>query len=238
MVNLFNILLIDDDPDIYNLLKKISPYYVNLIFVTNKNQLYQKVLQNSFDIIIFDLLLKKDNSLDIISELKSNGMLANSKILILTKNPSPSLEISGHYLDVSEYIIKPIRPDLYIAIIDKYYRASRHKLTNIEQANAKIIKCGILEINTELAEVQLNKEQIITKLILTSIEYKLLLCLISKQGLIVSRDVLYKAGWQKKLSASNRTLDMRISSIRKKLGVAGNYVQTVRSKGYRLIDGK
>ncbi|MBT7610175.1 MAG: response regulator transcription factor [Bacteriovoracaceae bacterium] len=227
MNKLFKILLIDDDPLVFTLIERIILDDMSLDYVANSRQMNKMITKKNYDLFIIDIKLQEENGLELIQLLKSDNKLSSIKVFVLTADKSSVLEVSGQNLDVDEYIFKPFKPIVLQSRIQKYQRLKNKK-------NNSRLGIGILEIDKSTMKVFIKEKDRNTETQLTSIEYKILICLIDNLGEIVSRKKFSEVTGKPKFSEANRALDMRVSSLRKKLGKASNCIKSVRSIGYKL----
>ena len=222
------ILLIDDDQSICALLKNILQETAELSLTPNGLSAESELSNKKFDIVIFDLNLDEEKSgLDYFKEFKQKGFLVGTKTFILTADESIESEVAGHEINVDEYMKKPIDPILFRAIVEKHKRVlTENKSTELQFGNIKI----------DLGTLMVTMNQVDGKkdVSLTSKEFQILVSLVQNAGEVLTREDLYNSIWNKKADHIQRTLDMHVSSLRKKLGITGQCIKTIRSSGYKI----
>ena len=180
------------------------------------------------DLIILDLMLP---GLDGIEICKQSRHFYFGPILVLTACADDMSEVSLLKLGADDYLTKPIRPHVMVARIDALLRRASN-----QPPKTKVIAIGQLRLDTATREVNLGE----FKPVLTEAEYDILLLLASNPGIIVSRDDCCRSLRGIEHDANDRSVDMRISGLRKKLGdISAPYqlILTVRNKGYMLVNG-
>lgn len=217
-----NILLVEDDQ---SLAQWINDYLVshkfNLIHAADGEQAIKLFNQHSVDLVILDLNLPKLSGFEVCQHIRSQQP---TPILMLTASSEDNDEIKGLELGVSDFMHKPVRPRVLLAHIQALLR--REKPTTTEQ-----LQFGQLSIDKVSRGVKLNKE----KIDLTANEFDLLWLLASQAGQIVSRETLLKALRGLEYDGFDRSIDISISRLRKKLGDTAQpseKIKTIRAKGY------
>lgn len=227
MPALSKILLIEDDLAIFQLLEETLGESYLITLTGNAKEAEQAIIQDKYDIIIFDIFLEHENGMMILKKFQNAQLIHNSKVFILTSDETTESEIEGHRNGIDEYIKKPIIPKIFKAIVEKHIKSLNEiKGTNLSYGNIKVDLTSLnvsIDGNTNLKEVNL-----------TSKEFQILVSLIQNAGQVLSRESLYNSIWHKKTDNLQRTLDMHVSSLRKKLGETGSYIKTIRSTGYKI----
>ncbi|MBL4816885.1 MAG: response regulator transcription factor [Shewanella sp.] len=180
------------------------------------------------DLVILDLMLP---GLDGIEICKQSRSFYFGPILVLTACADDMSEVSLLKLGADDYLTKPIRPHVMVARIDALLRRA-----GSQSPSTEVIEVGQLSLDTATREVSLGQ----LKPVLTEAEYDILLLLASNPGNIVSRDDCCRSLRGIDYDANDRSVDMRISGLRKKLGdIYSPYklILTVRNKGYMLVNG-
>jgi DNA-binding response OmpR family regulator len=150
-------------------------------------------------------------------------------ILILTARDNDIDHVLGLELGADDYVIKPVEPRVLVARIQALLRRGRTALP----AEHRTLRFGGLTINTAARSVVLNEQAIA----LSSTEFDLLVFLAVRAGEIQSRETLYQQLYKREYDGLDRTLDVRISHLRKKLGDTGDpdKIRTVWGHGYLFV---
>ena len=184
------------------------------------------------DVILLDMMLPGCDGLTVLSKISDQF---TGIIIMITAKVDEFLEVSALNLGVHDYLIKPVRPHILVAKIKALSRLSSHNNddTNNDSFNGDVLNIQNLAINTNTRELFLN-DVLIT---ITPAEYDILLYFMRNPMMILSRDMLIKAVRNLDYDGLDRSIDMRISSLRKKLNDTKppyKYIKTVRAKGYIL----
>jgi two-component system phosphate regulon response regulator PhoB len=223
---MIEILIIDDEPDVADLLainlRKSGTFAVSRAL--NGAIGLQKAREQSPALVVLDVMLPGMSGLEVCKALKTNPATEPIPIMVLSAKATPADRIRGLELGAADYVTKPFSPRevvLRIAAIAKQSKgvASEQQLT-----------AGEISVNRTRHEVLVAGKEVR----LTGIEFKLLAYLMQTRGRVQSRDRLLVEVWEYSDSMTTRTVDAHIVRLRKKLGAAGDAIETVRSYGYRF----
>lgn len=219
------IAIVDDEEDIaelisHNLIKEGFD-----VRVFNDGEVFLSALDKFYpDLIVLDILLPGVNGLEICRYLKSNYRFSNIPIIMLSVKDSETDRVVGLELGADDYLTKPFSPRELIARIKAVLRRA-----NVRGEKAGLLKAGPLIVDLEKMEVYLEGE----KLDLTPVEFRLLSIFIQNPGRVFSREDLLERFWGGKFVV-DRTVDVHISSLRKKLRDFGNFIKSIRGVGYKF----
>lgn len=186
----------------------------------------KKTVENEeFDLYILDLTLPDGNGYEVCSLIKSKGDLP---VIFLTAYDDEINVITGFELGADDYISKPFRVRELLARIKSVLR--RYSKDNADG----IVKIGELSVNTAEAKVSLRGEEVI----LTAMEYRLLLSFVNNRGTVLTRRKLLEEIWDVDGDFVNdNTLTVYIKRLRDKIENDPNnpqYIKTVRGMGYLM----
>ncbi|MGI8437135.1 MAG: response regulator [Chthoniobacterales bacterium] len=176
------------------------------------------------DVIILDLMLPKMSGLEICRSLKAAPATANIAILMLTAKAEEIDRIVGLELGADDYVTKPFSPREVLLRTRAIVRRGA-----VEAAGEKV-SAGPITVDFARHEVTVARKAVR----LTSVEFELLAMLIHRRGRVQSRDGLLNEVWGYAASIDTRTVDTHVRRLRKKLGQAGDAIETVRGFGYRI----
>jgi two-component system, OmpR family, alkaline phosphatase synthesis response regulator PhoP len=177
------------------------------------------------DIILIDLMLPGIDGLEVCRALRSDGRTAGIPVIMLTARSEETDRVLGLELGADDYVTKPFSPRELTARIKAVLRRTSRKPNQTDQ-----IRRGELTIDMARREVNCGKDNII----LTATEFRLLQFFADHPGLVFSRDQLIDGALGRDVSVIDRTIDVHITSLRKKLGDCGKWIETVRGFGYRF----
>jgi len=222
------ILIADDDTDLCCLLKEFLEQEGMIVqTVPDGLAAIELIKTESFDLLVLDVMMPKLNGFDTLKALK---WLSNDLAIIMLTAKGAKLErIAGLEMGADDYIAKPCDPRELIARI----RAVGKRTKQAKPSEENIYIDDLIVMKTSRQVLLANKF-----LDFTSTEYNLLLLLIEKSGLLVSREMLSQHGLGKPLETFERSIDMHVSKLRKKLGVDSQgrkRIKTIRGVGYQYV---
>ena len=221
------ILVVDDEEDIlelvrYNLVKE--GYYVTGA-LTGEDAL-KKVRSEAFDLIVLDLMLPGIDGLDVAKKLKNDRKTEQIPILMLTAKGEEADIVTGLELGADDYVTKPFSPRVLIARV----RTALRRQTREPDDDTSVVNIYQLEIHPGRRSV-LAKGRAID---LTYTEFQVLYILARRPGWVFTRSQIVDAVRGDDYPVTDRSVDVQIVGLRKKLGQFGKYIETVRGVGYRF----
>lgn len=222
------ILVVDDEEDVlelvsYNLQKE--NYRIETA-LTGEDAI-GKALALRPNLILLDLMLPGIDGLEVCRKLKNDEKTSDIPIIMATAKSEEADIVTGLELGADDYITKPFSPKVLIARIRR--SLSRQKTKTI---NADIITVHNIEINSQKHEVVASNK----KVELTYTEFGILCAMAKRPGIVFTRYQLVDSVHGNDHMVTDRSIDVQIVSLRKKLGKSGKYIETVRGVGYRLKD--
>jgi len=217
------IVLIEDDQDLFSLVE------YNLTkegFVVAGSQTGKGALdlcrRERPDLVILDIMLPDSDGLEICKAIRANSELASIPVIFLTARASETDRIVGLELGANDYIVKPFFVRELIARVKIHFRG--------QPPVSKLLKSGDLELDRARCRVHLNGEEIT----LTATEFRLLEFLMSRPGVVFSREQLLDAVWGHDRAVTDRTVDVYILRLRQKIEAdeSNPFIRSVRGFGY------
>lgn len=225
------VLVIEDEPTLarllsYNLLQEGYETTV----VEHGGEGLQEALRNPYDLLILDVMLPGMNGFEVLSRYRQHGY--RTPVIILTARGAEEEIVQGLRLGADDYITKPFGVAELMARVDAVLRRSGGE-SGAENPGADGITVGDLTIYPDRYEVWLNGRQIA----LRPKEFEVLLYLVQRQGVVVTRDDLMNAVWGFDYIGGQRTVDVHVSALRKKLELDQESVRidSIRGVGYKLV---
>lgn len=220
------ILVVDDEKDILELLKyNLEREGYEVLKTVTGEEALEQVKRESPDLIILDLMLPGLNGLEVCKILKKDLRREAIPIIMLTAKGEESDIIVGLGLGADDYITKPFSPKVLIARVKAALRRREEKLKPRE-----MIQMEDLTIDIPGYKVTLKGKPVE----LTKIEFNLLKCLSSSPGQVFTRDQLLDQAWPEETFIVDRTVDVHIRRLRKKLKSASKFIITRRGIGYKF----
>jgi len=222
------ILLVEDDT---SLAQWVSEYLVEqgfeVVLCQRGDEAVQAVKKHNPDLVLLDLMLPGKDGMSVCRDLR---VFFHQPIIMMTAKGDEIDEVLGLEVGASDYVIKPVRPRVLLARINAVLR---EKQGNSDTNNDEI-SIGSLQIDTLSRDVFMNKE----KLALSNAEYSLLFFLASNADQILDRDSVFLATKGREYDGLDRSVDVLISALRKKIGddpQSPNKIKTIWGKGYLFV---
>jgi two-component system response regulator CpxR len=222
------VLVVDDDVELCDLVKEfLQPEGLQVEAVHNGNRGLERALSGEHALVVLDVMLPGMNGLDVLRKLRSSSSVP---VLLLTARGQDVDRIVGLELGADDYLPKPFNPRELVARIRAILRRTRGEGAE-KQAPQTSVRVGDVELNPATRSVLRGNEAVD----LTAVEFNLLDVLLREAGRVVTRDELAKIALGRLFSPYDRSIDMHISKLRKKLGEdgkGGERIKTVRGVGY------
>ncbi|MGD9005581.1 MAG: response regulator transcription factor, partial [Desulfobacterales bacterium] len=186
----------------------------------------RKVRSDPFDLIVLDLMLPGMDGLAFTKTLKNDSRLRSIPIVMLTAKGEEADIVTGLELGADDYITKPFSPKVMIARV----RAAIRRHNEEPEDEMALVKIHDLEINPGRRSVLAKGEPID----LTYTEFQVLLLLAKRPGWVFTRSHIVNSIRGNDYPVTDRSVDVQIVGLRKKLGPYGEYIETVRGVGYRF----
>ena len=218
------ILLIEDDSDLFSLLKYNleKEGFATIGQQTGKGAL-ELCRQSRPDLVLLDIMLPDSDGLDICKSIRRDPELAPLPVIFLTARGAETDRIVGLELGANDYVVKPFFVRELIARIKLQFR---HQATP-----NRVLESGGLELDTASRQVRLNG----TRLQLTATEFRLLEFLMSRPGVVFSREQLLNSVWGQERVITDRAVDVYVLRLRQKIEqdpAAPVLIHSVRGFGY------
>jgi two-component system, OmpR family, alkaline phosphatase synthesis response regulator PhoP len=226
------VLVIDDEEDLIELVRyNLEMEGFGVIGALDGESGFAQAVAQKPDVILVDLMLPGVDGLEVCRMLRADSGTSGIPIIILTAKASEADRVVGLELGADDYITKPFSPRELIARIKALLRRSAGF-----RPQPSILRHGSLSIDPASHEVRCSNKAVD----LTATEYRLLQFLASHPGFVYSRSSIIDGALGRDISVLERTIDVHIMSLRKKLGKCGDWIETIRGFGYKFreSDGK
>jgi len=223
-----NILIIDDDRDLCDLLGDyLTPEGFTVEAVHNGLEGVERALSGKYSLVVLDVMLPGLNGFEVLRRIRA---LSGISVLMLTARGEDVDRIVGLEIGADDYLPKPFNPRELVARIRAVLRrAESRPQTQSEPARLVV---GDIELIPGSRTLLRSGE----KVELTTVEFAILETLLRQAGQVVSRDDLVKQALGRNLNVYDRSIDVHVSSLRKKLGQSvdgSERIKTIRSIGYQ-----
>ncbi|MBT3176868.1 MAG: response regulator [Desulfobacula sp.] len=225
------ILIVEDDSILSSLIKEyLEKQDYNISTEPRGDCAAYRILEESPDLVILDLMLPGKDGLSVCRDVRSSY---KGPILILTAKEDDMDQVAALEMGADDYVKKPVKPRVLLARIRALFR--RAQSSPIVNSSEKIKHFGILEIDSSSRVVRLEKE----KISLTTLEFDVLWLLASEPGKILSRDHIFNSVKGFDWDGTDRSIDMAISRLRKKLKDSSENplkIKTIWGSGYLFVE--
>jgi len=228
-VNREKIVVIEDEPDIVEVISyNLKREGFNVLAVDRGDESINLIRNQSPSLIILDLMLPGMDGLSVCRQLKSDPMVNDIPVIIISAKGEESDIVVGLEMGADDYLTKPFSPRELLARVKAVLRRGQVK----ESQSKERIVLQNLTIDVARHEVRVDDEMVS----LTATEFKILHQLAAHPGRAFTREQLLNRVLGMGVVVVDRNIDVHIRSVRKKLGDAAQLIQTIRSVGYRILD--
>ena len=222
------LLLIDDDKELSAMLGEyLTTEGIDIEHAYNGKQGIEKALAEDFDAIVLDVMMPGLDGFEVLRRLRIESSVP---ILMLTAKGDDVDRIVGLEIGADDYLPKPFNPRELLARLRAVLRRTQASPHQVD--NEQVLQIGLLEL------IPASRSALVAgkPLDLTSTEFNLLLTLIKQAGKVVSKETLSELSMGRKLEKYDRSIDMHMSNLRKKMAQSGvgEMIITVRGQGYQL----
>jgi len=221
------ILVVDDEEDILELIRyNLAREGYQVTCVTSGEAGIDAAKAELPDLVILDLMLPGVDGLDVCRVLKHDSRTKGIPVIMVTAKGEEADIVSGLELGAEDYLVKPFSPRVLSARIRSVLRRKRAAAVD----GAAILRVEELEINPGRHEVRLSGKPIE----LTHTEFKILHLLARQPGWVFTRYQIVDNVHGDDYPVTDRSVDVQIVGLRRKLGRYGKFIETVRGVGYRF----
>ena len=220
------ILLVDDEPDILEILSyNLSSEGYEIITAKNGAEGVSKAKKKQPDLIILDVMMPEMDGIEACEIMRKTPGLENTIITFLTARGEDYSQVAGFDAGADDYITKPIKPKVLVSKVNALLR----RLSKEEGPQEDITKVGDIVINREEYKIINQGEE----LVLPRKEFELLALLTSKPNKVFKREVILDKVWGNEVVVGGRTIDVHIRKLREKIGE--DHFKTVKGVGYKFV---
>lgn len=221
------ILVVDDEEDIlrlmeYSLVRDGFVAYTAESGIAAMNMVRDK----KPDLIILDLMLPDMDGLDVCRAVRAGVESSGIPIIMVTAKGEDADVVAGLELGADDYITKPFSPRVLIARVKAVLKRARKESVD----DTEIVRIGEMSIDPGRHRVAINERIIET----TATEFRILHYLARRPGWVFTRYQIVEMTGGDDADVTDRSVDVHVVSLRKKMGDAGNLIETVRGVGYRF----
>jgi two-component system alkaline phosphatase synthesis response regulator PhoP len=218
------ILVVDDDPDIVEILRyNLSLAGYDVKSASNGKEAIKKAKIFIPEIILLDVMMPEMDGIEACRLIREIPSLNNTRIIFLSARNEDYTQISAFDAGADDYISKPVKPKILLKKISSIFKRIQKK-----ENKSQLIDLGEIKIDRNKYLVFINKNEIS----LPKKEFELFFLLASKPGDVFSRDQIMNKVWGSDIIVGDRTIDVHIRKLREKIGDL--YFKTVKGVGYKF----
>jgi two-component system, OmpR family, response regulator CpxR len=217
-----SILLIDDDVELCELMREFfDQHNMRLDAVHDGRRGLSQALHGEYDLILLDVMMPGLDGIELLRQVRRRSPIP---VIVLTARTAQADRVLGLDAGADDYLPKPFGPEELLARV----RAVLRRVGASWQIRPEILELGPIRLAPTTREAWCDERT----LGLTSIEFDILELLVRSAGRAVSRDEVMTVLHQRRITPFDRSLDVHVSHIRKKMGRRGSLIRTVRGVGY------
>lgn len=180
------------------------------------------------DLVLLDVMLPDVSGVEVCRRLRRSSETTRLPVIMLTAKTEEVDRVVGFEVGADDYVTKPFSPRELVLRVEAILRRT---LARPEPAAPQTISLGPLTIDVPAHSVLVGGEEVV----LTALEFRLLMDLVTRAGRVQSRNALLERVWGYAPNVETRTVDTHVKRLREKLGPAGKCIETVRGVGYRVL---
>ena len=235
LITMNNILIVDDDPEIRELLKTyLERKGYRATTVADGRGMWAALDQGCFDLIVLDLMLPGEDGLTLCRNLRAHSTLSTVPVIMLTAMGDETDRIIGLEMGADDYLPKPFNPRELLARIKSVLRRAQGLSDKMPEAEASQFQFNHWTLDV-ISRQLISPEGIIVAL--SEGEYRLLRVFLEHPNRILSRDQLLDLTRGREAIPFDRSIDVQVGRVRKRLNDTGpepTIIKTVRGEGYML----
>jgi len=221
------ILIVEDEADLltaldYNLQRE---GYSTRVASTGRAALEAAQLDPVPDLVLLDLMLPDMSGTEVCRQLRANERTKKMSVVMVTAKSEEIDRVVGFEVGADDYVVKPYSVRELILRVRAVLRRSRADTANVEET-----VFGVMRIDLPAHRLWVEDKEVR----LTALEFRLVTTFHARRGRVQTRELLLSDVWGYQADVTTRTVDTHVKRLREKLGVAGQYIETVRGVGYRF----
>jgi two-component system phosphate regulon response regulator PhoB len=226
------IAVIEDDPDIRELLSfSLAKEGWVLRFAEDGEKGLKMMSDNAPDCLVLDIMLPGMDGYEVLRRVKADPALRRVPVIMTTARGEEADVVSGLELGADDYVVKPYSPKILAARV----RAALRRMEKAETGDGggpEVLEISGLRLDPSRHEASFEGAEVS----LSATEFAILEFLLGNPGRVFSRSQIIDAVKGRDYPVTDRSVDVQILSLRRKLGAGGEFIETVRGVGYRLKD--
>lgn len=218
--------IVEDDVSIRELeIYALKNSEFDVIGFDSSKEFFSELKKKQPDLVILDIMLPEDDGLAILTSIRQSAVYSQIPVIMVTAKTSEIDAVKGLDMGADDYITKPFGVMELVSRVKAVLRRTMKKTKSV-----LVYKNIVLDENKHTVLVDGSEVDLTYK------EYEILKYLMRNNSMVFTRDKLMEIVWDYNFEHGNRTVDVHIQSLRKKLGSAGQYIKTIRNVGYKVGD--
>jgi two-component system phosphate regulon response regulator PhoB len=223
-----SVLVVDDEKDLVELVRyNLERAGYDVLTAVDGAAAFDVAFRRQPNLIVLDVMMPGMDGLEVCRRLRGDSRTSTVPIIMLTAKAAETDRVVGLELGADDYVIKPFSPRELVARVKAILRRS-----SPQAANTEVLRCGKLLVDCSRHEVRYSGERVSV----TATEFRILEFMLRRPGRVLSRDEIINGALGHDVIVSDRTIDVHMTALRRKLGAGGEQIETVRGFGYRLSD--
>ena len=221
------ILIVDDEADIRSTVEfNLSREGFQTVTAERGRDAVERAAESPRpDLIVLDLMLPDISGTEVCRQLRQSPQTRGIPILMLTAKTDAIDRVVGFEVGADDYVTKPFSVRELVLRVKAILRRS-----SSQEETSENLSLGVLRIDVDGHRVWVEGEEVV----LTALEFRLLTTLVKRRGRVQTREALLNHVWEMSGDVTTRTVDTHVRRLRKKLGPASEYIETLRGVGYRF----
>lgn len=221
------VLVVEDEKDIQELIQfNLERDGYRVLAAASVEQARRLMGRSTPALVVLDLMLPDENGIDFCRQIRADERTRNLPVIMVTARDEDADVVSGLEVGADDYITKPFSPRVLLARV----RAVLRRNTGEAEEGADRLVRGPIEIDRTRHEVRLDG----APLTLTLTEFRVLELLLRRPGIVFTRYQIVDAVHGSDYPVTDRSVDVQIVGLRRKLGKHGDRIETIRGVGYRF----
>jgi two-component system phosphate regulon response regulator PhoB len=222
------IILVEDERDMAELVAmRLKREFYEVEVVHDGREALDRIRCNPPDLVLLDIMLPGISGTEVLRALRDDPRTSAVPVVMLTARTEDADVVVGLQLGADDYVTKPFSMPVLIARISTVLHRNEFKI-----AGKNVLSFGPIVIDPERHRVEVDSEAVD----LTATEFRLLVAIVAARGRVLNRNQLIDQALGMDAVVTDRTIDVHMAGLRRKLGKARNCIATVRGVGYRLTD--
>ena len=223
-----NVLVVEDEPDLQDLLRyNLERDGFAVTCVGSAEEALHALRRGALDLALLDLMLPGMDGLELCRKLRAEPSTAALRIIMLTAKGEEADIVAGLELGADDYVVKPFSPRVLLARIKSVRRRPHERA---EAGDGALLRVGDLVVDDARHEVRFAGRPVA----MTYTKFRIVQLLARRPGRVFTRSQVVREVQGEMVAVTDRSVDVHVVALRKKLGEGGKYIQTVRGVGCRL----